>query len=398
MRVAHLTTVDSGLRYLLMPQLKAVIDEGGTVAGISAAGPYVEELELAGVEHFALRSSTRGMNPLADLKAARELWHILRREKIDVLHTHNPKPGVYGRIVGRLAGVPVVVNTVHGLYATDSDRLLKRILVYGLEALAARFSDAELVQSAEDCALLTRRHITRLRATRHLGNGVDLVRFDPNRFSDQHRSELRKRLSIREDQIVVGMVGRLVAEKGYLELFEAASLLDDRYVILTAGHEDPSKSDALTPEAVRSAERRGIRFLGMRADIEELYRAMDIFVLPSYREGFPRAAMEAAAMGLPVIATDIRGCREVVSPGLNGLLITPKDAVSLAHAICELGDDPELRATMGQAGRERASEQFDERDVIATVLETYKAIAERKGLNVASPASEVEPGIQEAAS
>ena len=117
------------------------------------------------------------MDPTADVRAARELWRILQREQIDVLHTHNPKPGFYGRIVGRLARVPVVVNTVHGLYATDDDPISRRAAVYSLEAFASRFSDAELVQNPEDLELMRRWHLTR--NAELLGNGIDLTRFDP---------------------------------------------------------------------------------------------------------------------------------------------------------------------------------------------------------------------------
>lgn len=149
MKVAHLTTVDLSLRYLVFSQMLAVRDAGGEAIGISAPGPWVDELEAAGIRHIPLHSSTRGMDIPADLRAARQLWKILRRENLDVLHTHNPKPGLYGRVLGRLAGVPIVVNTVHDLYATPDDPLPKRALFYALEAFASRFSDAELVQNPE---------------------------------------------------------------------------------------------------------------------------------------------------------------------------------------------------------------------------------------------------------
>jgi lipopolysaccharide/colanic/teichoic acid biosynthesis glycosyltransferase/glycosyltransferase involved in cell wall biosynthesis len=390
MRVAHLTTVDLSLRYLVMPQLLGVLEEGGEAIGISAYGPCVQDLRRAGIRHLALRSSTRGVSPMADLRAAWELWRILRREEIDVLHTHNPKPGIYGRILGRLAGVPVVVNTVHGLYATEDDRLLKRVLVYAMEALAARFSDAELVQSREDHELLTRRRITRPSRTRLLGNGVDLTRFDPSRFSDRQRRALRRSLGIASDRVVIGMVGRLVAEKGYPELFEAATRLDQRYLILVAGHEDPAKPDALSHADVRRAEGMGVRFLGMQDDIESLYSAMDIFVLPSHREGLPRAAMEAAAMGLPIVATNIRGCREVVKHGVNGFLTPVGDSAELARNIRTLGENLALRSLMGRAGRARARERFDERDVVRIVMETYRQAGARKGLSFSAPGSQPE--------
>jgi hypothetical protein len=134
-KVAHLTTVDLSLRFLVRPQLLAVIDQGGEAVGVSAPGPWVEELEAAGIRHVPLTASTRGMSLWNDLKAMMQLRRVLRDEELTVLHTHNPKPGVYGRILGRLAGVPLVVNTLHGLYATEDDPMAKRAVVYALEAI-----------------------------------------------------------------------------------------------------------------------------------------------------------------------------------------------------------------------------------------------------------------------
>jgi glycosyltransferase involved in cell wall biosynthesis len=131
---------------------------------------------------------------------------------------------------------------------------------------------------------------------------------------------------------------------------------------------------------VREASEAGVRFLGMRDDVDRLYHAMDLFVLPSWREGFPRAAMEAAASGLPVIATDVRGCRQVVEPEVNGLLVPVRDAAALAAAITALGGDPERRRRMGVAAVERARAEFDERRVVDIVLDTYRRVAGRKHL------------------
>jgi glycosyltransferase involved in cell wall biosynthesis len=379
--VAHLTTVDSSLRYLLYPQLTAVRDRGGDIVGISAPGPYADALADEGIRHVPLGSSTRSMNPLADVRAAAELWRILRRERPDVLHTHNPKPGLYGRIVGRLAGVPIVVNTCHGLYFTETDPWLKRTVLLVLEGIAARFSDAELVQSEEDLDRLVGRHAYPRGRTRLLGNGVDLRRFHPGVLTAAERTDLRTReLGAGDDRIVVGMVGRLVAEKGLLELFAAARLLGDRYVVAVIGPDDPEKPDALDRATVREAEAHGVRFLGMRDDVDRLYGAMDLFVLPSWREGFPRAAMEAAASGLPVVATDVRGCRQVVDDGVTGLLVPVRDAPALADAVLSLGDDAERRKRMGEAAIERAAAHFDEGRVVDIVLDTYRRVAGRKRL------------------
>jgi glycosyltransferase involved in cell wall biosynthesis len=381
LKVAHLTTVDMSLCYLLLAQLRAVRDAGGEAIGISAPGPYVAELEREGIRHIALESSTRALDPVADASAARELYWILRRERVDVLHTHNPKPGVYGRIVGRYACVPIIANTVHGLYATEDDSWARRAPVYALEALAARCSDVELYQNSEDLALMQRLRLTR--NARLLGNGVDLARFDPSRFTAEQRRRARVELGARDDTVVVGAVGRLVAEKGYPELFEALATLDPRrYLLVVAGSEDLAKHDALNSAVLKAARRRGVVFLGQRDDIELVYASLDVFALPSHREGFPRAAMEAQAMAVPVVAADVRGCRQVVDDGRTGVLVPRGDPSALAREIGRLGDDQSLRVRMATAARARAAAEFDERRVVERVHRAYIDVARRKRLDL----------------
>jgi glycosyltransferase involved in cell wall biosynthesis len=375
-KIAHLTTVDMSLRYLLLPQLEAAKESGESI-GISADGEFVPELESRGIRHIALTSSTRGMNLVADARAIGQLWRVLRRERPDILHTHNPKPGVYGRIAGRLSGVPIVVNTVHGLYATSESSFVKRVIVYTLEWMASRFSDAELIQSPEDFELLWQRGIMPRSKLRLLGNGVDLARFRPN---PTLRERVRQELGLTDEQIAVGLVARLVEEKGVPELIEAAERLDDRYVVFIVGPKDHDKADAVSEELLSRAETDGVRFLGMRQDVERIYQGLDIFVLPSHREGFPRAAMEAAASGLPVIATDIRGCRQVVADGVNGVLFPVRDVGALTQAIARVGGDTEMRSAMSHASVDRARALFDEREIVSRVMGAYADVASSKGL------------------
>ncbi len=187
----------------------------------------------------------------SDIRAALELWHILRRERPTVLHTHNPKPGLYGRIIGRLAGVPIVVNTVHGLYATPDDPLVRRALVYSLEAFASRWSDVELVQNVEDLELMRRRRLAGARKLRHLGNGVDLRRFSPGLDADR-RAELRASWGIDDRTVIVGTVGRLVAEKGYIELFEAVADLAPGVRLVVVGGPDAATARRPGPGGARA--------------------------------------------------------------------------------------------------------------------------------------------------
>lgn len=365
-RLLHVTTTDISLELLLGPQLRAFQQAGFEVDTASAPGPYVPALEADGIVHHALHHATRSTAFLEDLLALVELYRLFRRTRPDIVHTHNPKPGVYGRIAARLARVPLVVNTQHGLYAQPSDRWARKLPVYVLERIAAAFSHVELVQNEEDLATLLRL-LVRKRKLRLLGNGVDLERFQPRR---ELRREVRAELGIDDKTIVVGAVGRLVWEKGYAELFEAAkATLSERddVAFVIAGGFDPDKGDPLTTDDVAAAEAAGVQFLGHRTDPERLYQAFDVYVLASHREGFPRSAMEAAACGVPVVACDIRGSRQVVDDGVTGRLADVRDPVSLRRTIESLLD-PAERDQMAAAARRKAEADFDQRTVIDRTL------------------------------
>jgi glycosyltransferase involved in cell wall biosynthesis len=375
-RVAHVTTIDLTLRFLLLEQLRGLRREGFEVAGISAPGEWLESLREEGVEPIPWRSATRAWRPIADARAFVELVGILRRGRFDVVHTHNPKPGLMGRVAARIARVPVVVNTVHGFYATPEDPPRRRLPVMGLEWFAARFSNAELYQSGEDLAWARRLRIAPARRQIHLGNGTDLGAFDPAAVPPSRLDELRTELGLPAEGLVIGMVGRLVREKGYGEFFHAARAIRERHPeasFLAVGPSDPDKDDAISAEE-RAAASADVVFAGYRDDVRDLLALMDVFVLPSWREGLPRSAVEAAAMGRALVLTDIRGCREVGRDGVEALLVPARDAGALTAAIERLVEEPELRARLAASARARAEERFDERRVVDRVVDTYRSL------------------------
>lgn len=375
-RLVHLTTTDMSLALLLGPQLQAFAAAGYEVIGASAPGRYVEALARDGIRHVAVHNATRAMALRRDVAALRELHRLFRDLRPDIVHTHNPKPGVYGRLAAKAARVPVIVNTVHGLYALPEDPLAKRTVVYALERVASTCSDAELVQNPDDLETLARLRVPR-RKLHLLGNGIDLARFDPDRLRPQ-RAAVRAELGLDDDAVVVGAVGRLVVEKGYRELLAAAVRLHElerRAVLVVVGHDEPDKEDAITAEdKARAAATGAVRFVGGRDDVERVLTAFDVFVLASWREGFPRSAMEAAAMGLPIVITDIRGCREVVDDGVNGTRVPVRDEHALVQALADLVQDAGLRARYGEAGRHKATREFDQQRVIDITLATYERL------------------------
>jgi glycosyltransferase involved in cell wall biosynthesis len=347
---------------------------------VSAPGPHVTTLRAGGIDHVALTHATRAVALTEDVRALGELYGVLRRLRPDIVHTHNPKPGIYGRLAARAARVPVVVNTVHGLYAQRSDRWRRRLPVYGLERLAATCSQAELVQSREDLETLRRLRVPAERL-HHLGNGIDLDRFDPARVDPGRVRALRDTWGAGAGEIVCGVVGRLVREKGLVEVVDAADLLRERCPevrVVVVGPDDDAKVDAFGAPERRRAAAAGVVLAGPRDDMVDVYGAFDLYLLASHREGMPRSAMEAAAMGCALVLTDVRGCREVVDHQRTGLLVDVADPASIADAVGRLAGSPSLRADLAAAARTKALRDFDQRDVVARTLDVYaRLLAER---------------------
>ncbi len=393
-KVLHLTTTAISLDWLLAPQLQAFMNSGFEVLTASAPGPHVEAVQARGIAHVSVPSLSRNMDLRSDAAAWGELRELFNEHRPDIVHTHNPKPGVLGRLAARLAGVPIVVNTVHGLYAQPTDQLRRRLPVFGLERAAAMFSDAELVQNPEDVRLLRTLGVPTERV-HLLGNGIDLDRFAPSAGRSRAARALRRKLGIAPSTPVVGMVGRLVWEKGYCELFDAVRSLrssrGDDFAVVVVGPEEVGKSGAVDQHTIDEMSALGVRFLGTRTDVDVVLSLFDLFVLPSYREGFPRAAMEASAMGLPVIASDIRGCRQVVDQGVSGLLVPPRDSPALAEAISQLLNNRSQRLAFGAAAQARARAEFDQERVIARTLAVYRSQLAQRGMAVPqAPASSAE--------
>jgi glycosyltransferase involved in cell wall biosynthesis len=370
LRVGHLTTIDKSLEFLLGTELRADVEAGLDVFGLSAPGSSVERVERLGLTHVPLPSLTRSWNLGRDAAAARELYRALRTLNLDVLHTHNPKTGVLGRLLGRAAGIPVVINTCHGLWLRPGDGLARKAFVLGTESLAARASDLELYQNAEDRQTL--RRVVSPQRSRLVGNGVDLTRFHPDPLG---RARVRQDLGLADSDLLVGGVGRRVAEKGIAEFAAAARTLAGKARFVWVGPDDPDKPDAV------GADEAGIEYLGERLDMPAIYGALDVFVLPSYREGFSRSGMEAAACGIASVLSDIRGCREIGANEREVLLVPPGDTAALTSAVERLLLDAPLRLRLASRARERAQAQFDQRAVARASLEAYAAVARRKGLN-----------------
>jgi glycosyltransferase involved in cell wall biosynthesis len=298
------------------------------------------------------------------------LYRLMLREAPDLVHNFTLKSVAYGSLAARLAGVKNTVNSIVGLGWVFTSIELRARLLRPLVTLLLRIALADsrtrvIVQHADDRRALVRRGIVEQRLIRTIpGSGIDANRFHP-------RSTMRD-----GEPTVVCMATRLLRQKGISEYVAAARMLRARNLpirFLLAGAPDP-ENPATVDEVQLDAWRKEavVELVGHVHDMPVLLRQCDILVLPtSYGEGIPRILLEGGATGLPLVASDTSGCRDVVSDGVNGLLVAPGDVAELADAIAKLHNDPVLRATMGAVGRRRILRDFEEQIIIGRTLGVY---------------------------
>jgi glycosyltransferase involved in cell wall biosynthesis len=380
-KVAHISTVDVGLRYLLLNQMRTLREAGYEVYGISAPGDEVETIRAAGVRYIPVLMSRR-FSLWGDLRAFWQLYRTMRRERFTIVHTHTPKAALLGQYAALLARVPVRVHTIHGLYFPGHMNPSRRWVYVMLERLTMLFSHLNLSQNPEDIPVAIQERICAEERIRLLGNGIDVSAFDPALKPPEKRSAMRASLGIRDDHKVVGMVARFVAEKGYLEMLEAAQIVrqaepDARFVFV--GGVEPEKKDGLDPSVIGQMGLDDVvHFLGHRRDIADLYAIMDVLALPSHREGFPRAPMEAAAAGVPAVVTNIRGCRQVVDDGETGHIVPLRDPPALADALLDLLRDDGKRRQFAASARRKALAEFDENVVFGRIVAAYDELLRQR--------------------
>lgn len=399
-KIAHVTTIDASLHSLLLNQMQSLQAAGYDVAGISAAGAAVPLIEAGGVRHLAVPMS-RNLSPLADLVSLWRLYRTMRRERFTIVHTHTPKAGLLGQLAARLAGVPVVVNTIHGFYFHEHMRPLARRFYIFMERIAAFCSDLILSQNAEDMETAVREGICRREKIALLGNGIDLSGFNADAVSADDALRCREKLHIPADAPVVGFVGRLAARrKGFLDFLAAAKRIaalrpDVRFLI--AGDTDHGKPDAVEPSV---AEDYGIAdrcvFVGQLPNtaLPRLYKVMSVLVLPSLFEGVPRVVMEASAMGVPSVVSDVKGNREAVDQDGNGLRVPFGEVPALTAAILRILTERDTAQRMSIEAVRIAAGRFDERLVFEKVKQEYARLLLAKGLPLPMPRTKEKEELQ----
>lgn len=383
LKICQLCAVDFTLKHFLLPLIDGMGREGWQVYALCSDGEHIPVLRKRGYSIITTPIS-RNLNLFSHLASVCRLYSIFRRERFDVLHVHTPIAALVGRIAGRLAGIPLIIYTAHGFYFHDEMPGWKRRIFIGLERLGGLFNDLLFTQSREDAEAAVKEKIFCAKDVMAIGNGVNTERFLPRSVSEV--VAVRHTLNIPPKAKVVGIVGRMVREKGYPEFLEAATSLarefPDAYFVLVGGRLVSDHDHLIEKDLAVAKEALGERLVitGFRGDTPDLIGAMDVFCLPSLREGMPRTIIEAMMLGKPVVATNIRGAREEVIPGKNGLLVPTRDARQLADAIAYLLRNPHIANQMGRIGRQMALENYDEANVVAVQICKIREYAAQCGL------------------
>lgn len=364
-KICFVVAVDMTLKFILLDEMRFFKEQGYEVFVICSPGKWLEGIkgEGFGVKEILIKRNI--FSPISDLVSLARLFFYFRKEKFDAVLTFTPKPGLLGQLAAKLAGVPISINTIFGFYFHENTPPLKKRFFVFIEKVAAWCSNFVFFRNEEDFKTAAKERIGDSSKKEFVGDGIDIAKYSAVRFSSEFITDKKHVLGIEPSALVVGIVARLVREKGYMELFEAWQAVVAKFpaaVLLVVGPADAQKKDSLNPEDIKQ---KNIVFLGERTDVDELYAIMDVFVLPSYREGFPHSVMEASAMGLPIITTDVRGCRNAIEPGITGILIPVKNSEALAGAITRLLSDLNKAKEMGRAGRRKAEKDFDKNILLA---------------------------------
>ncbi|QJT10383.1 glycosyltransferase family 4 protein [Oceanidesulfovibrio marinus] len=410
-RICLVSHIALNLWLFRRPLTRMLAEEGWNVTFIAPEGPHMDHLHQAAAEICTAMEGIRdnaaecvtirtwplergSLAPSAALRGTRALESILIEEKPDVIHTFTHQPNILGRLAMRkvsraLRRRPVLINAVTGLGSCFLGSGLKgvavRMLFYQLYARTASKARAVLFQNEDDRLYFEYRRLTGSARTAVIrGSGVDTERLRPGLLGPAARKKFRASLGLKPDHVVCTMAARLIHDKGVREILLAArslgaALPELRFLIV--GEPDPGNPRSLTDEDMKTFSGLGnVLFPGWREDMADVWAASDMAVLPSYREGLPVSLQEAMACGLPVVTTDVPGCRELarspqgelLPPETCGAMLVPAGAwPPLAEAIGHLVSQPELRTSLGQAARNKAVQEFDARAIARQTIDLY---------------------------
>lgn len=382
MKILHICAVDDTAQTLLLPQIKYLLSRNLQVEIACSPGVETKKIREKGYKVHSIQIDRR-ISLFSNLRSIYNLARLIRDNQYDLVHVHTPIAAVLGRIAAKIAGNKRIVYTSHGLPFHDLSSPVQYRFYFTVEKLVAFITDLILSQNYEDIATAKKLGLCPSNKLGYLGNGVDIDRFHRDRLDPNHQSQLRKALGIPETaNLIIGTIGRLTRKKGSGYLIEATAKLLPQFPnlhVLIIGSQLSTDPEPFQTELIEKIHKLGIEqhvtLTGERQDIPEILGLLDIFTLPTFtHEGLPRSILEAMSMNLPVVATDIRGCREAVVHQQTGLIVPPQDSNKLAEALAILLSNNQLRQAYGNAGRERIEAEYDEELVFQRLASFYEKL------------------------
>lgn len=383
-KLIRITTVPVSLKTLLKGQHRFMSQNGFEVLGVAANGKELQEVaSYEGIKVHPIKM-TRTISPIEDLLSLVRFYWLCKKYKPTIVHSHTPKAGIVGMCAAKLAGVPIRLHTVAGLPLMEA-KGLKRSVLNLVEKTTYRFATKVYPNSKGLYDFIVENKFTSSKKLKVIGNGssngIDTSHFDPLTVSVDQITRLRSEHKINENDVIFCFVGRLVGDKGINELIQAFTEINTHNntakLLLVGPYEhalDPLEQSTL--DAIY--ENPNIKAVGFQEDIRPFLAISDAFVFPSYREGFPNVVMQAGAMELPAIVTDINGCNEIIQHNHNGIIIPPKDTTALTHAMQQLIDDPTFCQSLAQNARPSITSRYEQQVVWDALLAEYQLLLSEK--------------------
>jgi len=375
-KIMRIATVPVTLLVLLKKQL-AFVSKYFEVVAVSAGGPMLDQVaEETGLKTVPVKM-TRKVTPLADLKALFSLTKLMLAEKPLIVHTHTPKAGLLGMMAARMAGVPIRMHTVAGLPLLEKKGVL-RFFLNLTEKVTCACATRVYPNSARMQDIIIENNFCSRDKLHIVGKGsttgVDTTYFDPELYNEQAISALKAELKIDKDDFVYCFIGRMVSDKGINELVDAFlhinKLCPQTKLLLLGPFE--KELDPLNLDIEKQIfDNPSIIWVDYKADVRPYLSISNVFVFPSYREGFPNVLMQAGAMGIPCIASDINGCNEIIQDHVNGLIVPVKSRLALIKTMKLLFEDRRLLSKMAACSRSIIKENYESSYVMTELLNEY---------------------------
>jgi len=376
-KLVRITTVPESLNSLIKGQPKFMQEQGFEVKLASAGGKEITLIEKETGIKVDTFPYTRTISPIIDLRALWLTYNYFKKEKPHIVHTHTPKAGTIGMLAAWLARIPVRLHTVAGLPLLET-KGLKRKLLDKVEQITYASANMVYPNSVRLKEIILKNGYCKASKVKVIGNGssngIDTNWFSRKNISTGEQEKVRSKYQINPDDFVFIFIGRLVNAKGITELAEAFAMLyktRSKLKLLLVGYEEPELDplDDHTRETIQNHP--AIKLTGYQEDVRPFLAVSHALAFPSYREGFPNVPMQAGAMDLPSIVTDINGCNEIISNEHNGLIIPPKDSEALFSAMKRLVDEPVFCKQLAANARESIISRFDQQTFWKLLKDEY---------------------------